>query len=402
MNIVIDEFNNNAGFSAFGNATIYPENELPDYIAGADNIKSTLFEFLENGDYVEKTGLNIDVTNYNYIICHFYSSRNHYAGARKMDSADFVYSVEFNDIELPYYFPVYNSLAPVVFQIPEMTAVTKIKINYLGNKTDRLFCSHCLAVQDELPLDIFVSTKDLIEKEIASIFNDGVLLGTVTTAPGDTEVSLSNINWQNLKHIDRYAVIKIDDTINSEIHTLANNDERYFKFEKDNDGERIINNFVDANIYLIVPVRYGVKQVEYNTPSISITGFNPESVLRGSKAEQIITTGQGNTSAYTRQNDQIQQHRIQVYCVDRKESNIMAIMSQIIRNVIAREILWINGWKFDIYYDGRPEFIEWAESDNPITGLMYTIILEVKEEIWQNQKLPETLTKNLSVQIQNS
>lgn len=400
MNLVIDEFNSNTGFIAYGNAQIYSENELSQYVAGPDNTKSVLFEFQENGDYIEKTGLNIDVTDYDYIICNFYSQKNKLAGARGNNYNDYVYKISFNNSIGDFFVTLYETLSPVVFQIISLDTIEQIKIEYIGNKLDRLSISHCLAVKDELPIDIFKSTQQLVLKEIENKLGDGVILGQATTNTGDREISLTGINYENLSYIDRYSVILITDGVNSEIHTLSDNDENFFKFEKDNDGEAIQNNFIDADVYLIIPVRFGIKEIEYNVPSIAITGYDPEPILRGGKIEQIKNSPQIGKTDYIRFDDQIQKHYIQIACIARMETNIMSFMSQVIRDVIAREILWINGWRFDIYFDGRPEFIEFSEAENPITGLVYTLVLEVKEEVWRNLKLPQTQTRNLTVKIQ--
>lgn len=392
MNIVIDELNSNTGFTASGTASIIvPENGIEDFIAGPDNSASVQFQFRQNGDYVEKTGLNIDVSNYQYAVCHFYSSFN------KLTTGKFTLMLDdthtFDIDTFPY-------LEDNYFRLDEINTITKIRITYTGNELDRLMCSHCLAVVDELPVDIFLSTQKLIEKEIFRRIGKGYLLGTVTANIGEEGIALNQISYNALQYIDRYAVIEIDDGTNSEKHVLEENDENYFSFGKLIDGETIQNNYTNANVYLIIPVRYGVKQLEYNTPSIAITGFAPVPVLRGGKIETVLTTREPGT-VYTRFNNQIQQHQIQVTCIDRFESELMAFMSQVIRDVIARETLWINGQRYDTYYEGQPEFIAFEEADNPISGLTYTMQLEIKEEIWPNVKLPRTISQNLTVQIQN-
>lgn len=400
MNIVIDEFNSNTGFSAFNTAQILTENELTNFIAGKDNTKSCLFEFKSSGDYIEKTGLTIDVTDYNYIVCHFYSSFNKYKGAELRDQSDFVYTITFNDTQDPFYIPLYSTLSDITFDIQDITTITKIKIEYLGTTLDRLFCSHCLAIYDELPLDVFLSTQSLIQDELTDKIGKGFLLGTINAAANDDIIEMQQINYQNLKYIDRYAVVNIDDTINTETHVLDNNDERFMKLGKDFDGQRVVNTYSNANIYLTVPVRFGVNQKDYNVPSINITGFDPTPILRGGKIENLKSTFQNNTTSYTRQFDQIYEYRVQIACIDRMETDTMSFMSQVVRDVIAREILWINGRKFDIYFDGKPEYIALTDNKDPIVGLIYTMVFELKEELWRNQKLQKTQTRGLTVTIQ--
>jgi hypothetical protein len=392
MNLIIDEFNSVTGFSAFGNASIItPENEISDFIAGPDNVKSVQFEFQGSGDYIEKTGLSIDVSSYDYAICHFYSSFNKYTKG--------IYKIAFNDTH-EFEIDTFNYMIDQYFRLNEVSTITKIKITYLGSGTDRLICSHCLAVYDEIPLDIWKAVQDLIEKEFTVKRGEGFLLGNITTASGEEGIALKQINDTALEYIDRYSVIKIKDGVNEESHVLDENNERIFTLGKLLDGSTIVNNFTNANLYLTIPVRYGNKQKEYNVPSIAITGFSPTAILRGGKIETVFNTKESGTT-YARQEDQIYQYFIQVACIDRFESENLTFMSKIVRDVIAREILWISGQKFDIDFNSEPEFIELTDTENPITGLVYTIKLELKEEIWINQKLPQTISQNLTIAPRN-
>lgn len=384
MNLVIDEFDSNNGFSAYNNATIYVENELPEYIAGSDNTKSCLFGFEGNGDYIEKI-VNIDVSNYDYVVLHFYSV------FQKLTNG--MYTIELDDNHI-FDIQLFEFLTDIMIDLSEIDVITKIKITYKGSIPDRLIVSHCLAVKDEIPLDIFKSVKSLLEKEIFEVLGEGYNLGTVNTLAGDEKISIA----QNT-YLDRYAVVKIEDSNNTETHCIDENNESYYTFSKMYDGEYIKNNFVDAFVYLTVPVRYGLKQSEYNTPSINITGYNPNPILRGGKVENVINTFEDGT-AYYRQDGQIQEHYIQITCIDRIESEVLTEISQIVRNCIAREVLWINGQKYDIFFEGRPEFIDLTDFENPVTGLVYTIKLEIKEQIWKSKKRPKTLSQNTIIEIQ--
>lgn len=387
MNLVIDEFNSTTGFIAYNNASIVGTVEISDFIAGYNNTASVQFEFSGEGDYIEKDGLSIDVSDYSYAVCHFYSSFS------KMTSG--LYTIAFNDIH-EFEIDLYPYLTFQYFALNEISTIEKIRITYYGTSLDRLICSHCLAVLDEIPVDMFVSIQNIIETEINDLIGDGFLLGTLDANSGDSQIALNQLAYTALEYIDRYSVIKIDDGVNSEVHVLEDNDERYFELEDAEDGNEIINDFTDANCYLTIPVRYGVKQQIYNTPSINITGYTPTPILRGGKVETVFTTKESGTS-YERKDDQIYEYRFQVACITRMENDIMTFMSKLVRDIIARKILWINGQKYDISFDGEPEFIELEGYDNTIVGLVYTIKLEVKEEIWKNQKLPKLISQNLTI-----
>jgi len=388
MNLVIDEFNSLSNFNAFNGANLVtPENEINEFIAGLTNLKSTQFEFANEGAYVEKDNLNINVADYDYAVCHFYSSYNKLSQGK--------YTITFNDNNI-FEIKLNKYLVDQYFSLKDIAVITKIKITYHGEGLDRLICSHCLAVKDELPYDIFEAIKASLEYDLNKLFGKGLLLGSISASAGQSEVSFKNIAYSALKYIDKYSVIEITEGDISERHVIEENDESFFKLGKLLDGKTIKNNFVDANVYLTVPVRHGIKHKEYNVPSISITGFDPDPILRGGKIERSVNTFEQDT-AYSMLDEQIYVYTIQVAGIDRAESDIMALISSVIRTFIAREILWLNGQKYDIFFDGKPEFIELAEAANPITGLVYTVKFEVKEEIWQNIKLQKTIEGNVLV-----
>jgi len=389
MNLVIDEFNSVTGFTAYNNATVVGTVEISDFIAGYHNTESVQFSFTDSGDYIEKDGLSIDVSDYSYVVCHFYSSFN--------KNTSGLYTIAFNDSH-EYEIDLFPYMIDQYFRLDEISTIEKIKITYYGTSFDRLICSHCLAVLDEIPVDIFISIQDLIETEITELIGNGFSLGTLDADSGDDEIALNQLADTALTYIDRHSVIKIEDGVNSETHVLEDNDERYFKLADGLDGDEIVNDFTDANCYLTIPVRYGVNQQIYNTPSISITGYTPNPILRGGKVETVFNTKEDG-SAYARKDDQIYEYMFQVACITRMENDILTFMSQLVRNVIARKILWINGQKYDISFNGEPEFIELEGYDSPIVGLIYIIKLEVKEEIWTNQKLVKLISQNLTVEI---
>jgi len=390
MNIIIDEFNDISGFTAFNTASkVTPENQMPDFIAGPDNTKSSQFKFLAAGDYIEKSGLSIDVTDYDYAICSFYSTFN------KLTSDAYTISFdgtnEFKLLLFPY-------MTDQTFRLDEIATITKIRITYLGNKTDYLICSHCLAVTDNLPVDVFKSFQSLLEKQIVNKTGLGFMLGTIDADAGDIGIALNQIADSDLDHIDRYAVILIDDSVHSEKHLLLENDERYFKFGKLLDGETIKYDYTDGNVYLTVPVRYGVSQKEYNTPSISISGFVNTPILRGGKIETVEDTFQLGSS-YARKDDQIYEYSIKIACIDRMESDLLLFMNQIVKDSISKERLWINGQRYHIYFDENAELVELHDAVNPIVALVYSAKLEIKEEIWESLKQPQTTSQNVTVTI---
>ena len=84
-----------------------------------------------------------------------------------------------------------------------------------------------IAELEEIPLDILKATKEHIDYYIGKSNPSGVLIGTASSVPGATSLTIANPSY-----LDRYGVIVIDDGSNNEIHQVEDNDAGVFQLNK--------------------------------------------------------------------------------------------------------------------------------------------------------------------------
>jgi hypothetical protein len=235
-----------------------------------------------------------------------------------------------------------------------------------------------------MPLDIYVATKTMLESELNVKYGNGIYIGKVSTIAGDLQIT----TIANHIYLERYAVLKIRDGINQEIHQIGNYNETIIKFTDLYDGDSIINNFTNADLYLIVPVEYGRDSKEIVLPSITIKGITPEPVYRGSALEDIFDTYRIDTTTKIRREGRIQKYEILVDC-ESHHMELINFMSKIVRDWIAKQIFWCNGLKLEINNEETPTEIEPTTADEFIPKIQYLFSIEIKEEIFprttQNQ-----------------
>jgi len=399
LKLTVEDFTTSTGWVASDatKVSVKALNELPDYIAGY-NTKSLVFEFKNDAlnEYIEKD-LSVspfDVTNYNELVFHVWSREHQNTGVGLVKASDFKYKLDIYSSE-GFLIGLSDHFQDITFDISEINTINKIRITALSNTGDFILFSEMLAVKDELPLDIFQGTKEAIENVIDNNYATQYPIGTVTASAGDTDIDITgNRNW-----IDKYAVITITDGVNSETHQIAENTEINFKFNSMYNGNSMLKNYTAANVYLKIPVGFGRSAKEIFLPGIAIWGMTPEPILRGSKLDKIYDTYKSDFSATERRDAQIQNHTILVDCEAREtQTEILADMSQLVRNFIAKEGLWINGKKFYIKHLGSPTFLEGLTKYNQINKIQWEFSVEVKEEIYSRTTIPAITTQNLTME----
>lgn len=361
------------------------------YIAGL-NDSSLMITFDE--DDTTRTATKtfttpFDVTNYENLIFSLYSFNK---GDSKLyiKSTDFAYKIDLDGVK-EFYVPFFDFFTDITIGIEDITEINQIKITPLHADTDTIIISEMIAEKEELPYDILFETKIAIDYYIQNEVNDGILIGTMTASPGDGEITINNPDY-----LERYGVIKIDDTINSEIHQVENNNANVFTINDNFDGNQIVNTFTNANCYLQFPSYVNPGQYEVRLPGISIWGINPEPILRGGKLDterEGFLVGGGSKE---RREGQIYKYTILIDCEARSQE-LIDIMSLAVRKLIAGESLWINGRNHDIYFTDPPVELKPTEGIDYFPKIQYSFDVEVKENINNRIDVPDTTTIDIVV-----
>jgi len=390
MKTIIDNIINTTGWSASGGASIYNVNEIPEFIAG-NNLSSLIVKFNGLNSYVEKT-YNVDVTDYKIFTLWISSrvlgnSQDNYIG-------DFKYKIDLGTGE-EFYVQLDDNFSPITLDISNVSTITKIKITALSAVEDYLFLSYAVASLDVFPLDILQSIKEQIEYNRDQFFNQR-LIGTITGSIGDKSITFG----ADIDFIDRYSVIEIDDGNNSEIHHLVRREGNTFTFSGLQDGKVLLNNYTSANVYLYYPVDFGMTQKEISLPSITLWGFSPEKEVVSSEFDlKYDTISVDNQTYQERRTGQFLNWSILIDCEDRESYEVLGELTNIIRIFLGKLIIWVNGRKVNIEYDGTVTELEATENHDIVPKVQYPISVQVKEEIYERQTVYKTETINVDVQI---
>jgi len=370
-------------------------NQIPAYIAN-ENDYSLMIQCIgdASGEYVQKTFTAIDISSYDEIVMWIYSTRLKNQGGQLTSYSDFKYSIDFNSTMTDFCIPTYNSFTPVVFDVRDLTTIDRIRITALHDESDYLFISSIIAYKDQIPLDIYKSFKTKVENRLTDMIGDGVSIGSTVVSDGDTELKITG----NKDYINKYSVVRIKDITNSEDHQLDENDESYYKINSMYDGDEIINDFAAGTVYLRIPVEYGMNR-EVLIPGIMIKGWQPTVVNRHNKQTKELYSYRADQTVNERKNPEIMNWNIEFHLEARHEQ-IMQIMSDAVRQSIESELLWINGKRYQVNFQGDPAVIDPIMPEDLVYKKVYTCIVEIQEYFDEGITLPNTttLTNNIYVE----
>lgn len=378
MKTQVEQFVSSADWTPSGTGTVavHLENEHEQYIAGG-LAKSLIFSFPVGNlnEHIEKTiAPAIDVSDKDVLVFSVFSFRRAQPGYRK--AADFQYRLHLSATE-SIDFPTWGSFTDITVPLGAIASIDRVRLEALHNEKDFLVCSYMLAVRDELPRDIFVSLKESLESVAAELLGKGVQIGTVTAAAAASSIQIVG----DARFAQQYAVLRIDDGVNSEVHMLAENDETDFQLDPDVfDGGQLLNAFTAAPVYLTFPIEFARFSTEILLPGIVIWGLDPEPVGRTSQLAKQTVAHDG-VGFSVRREGQLLRYQIPIHIMAR-QAELFAEATRIVRRVLSRNVLWVNGRKHDVTFDIKPIETELvAESVDQLHEIQHMVNIEVREEI---------------------
>jgi len=396
MNIVIDNLDAVTGWTAAGGASIYGVNAISECIAG-DLAGSLMFKFEGTGSYVEKIFTAIDVSAYDMLTLHVWSRMKGNDDYRNY--TDFAYKIKFGATGKEYLLPVFSEFTDVSFDIADFGTIDSIHIEALTSSEDYLVVSFLVASHDEMPLDIYNAIKTKLENYIAATYRLAYPAGQIQ--PGvSSEDCITFI--QDPAWIQRYSKILITDGNNSEYHHINKKSGKTVYFSTYFDSVTLKNSFDTGTwVYLAIDVGYGKLQTEIILPSITIWGFTPEQTPIESDVQDDFDSWKPDGSVAVSRTGQWFKYSLLIDC-ENDSMELVAVMSEIARMMIAQKTLWINGKRCCMYFGGLPTFIEPADISNNLPKIQYPITVEIKENVWAKQRVPklvtETTTMNITIQ----
>jgi len=392
LKLVIDNLDSSTGWVVNSPSTIQ-EIEFKNLIAGLnDKSLQIIFDSSDSVRTATKTfSTSFDVTNYKTLILNIWSERKGNSGIY-IKPADFMYKIALNGSD-EFYIPVHECFTDVEIGIADVNQLTQLKITPLHSDTDTIVISEMVAELEEIPLDILEAVKEHVDYYIEKDQGQGILLGTVTTSPGDTTITMNTPDY-----LDRYAVIQIDDGVNDETHQVDDNNAGTFQINDNFDGNSIINTFVAASVYLTFPTYINPGQYEIRLPGISIWGIEPEPIIRGGKLDTQRDSWKSNGVSKERVEGQIYRYTILITC-EARNHELIDIMTRAVRRLIAGESLWINGRRHDISFTGPPsELPSNSAGIDYMPQVQYSLDVEVKENINDRETVQPVSVINTTVE----
>lgn len=375
MILEIETFNTNSGWSSPGNVSVHGLNEHKEYISGYyDN--SLMFYFSSNGlnDYIEKTfGSPIDVSGYDEIVVSLFSTRQNSDSFRKF--SDFKYVIDFGTSK-QFYAATWGSFTDITLDISSISTIERIRIICLHNDGDYLVCSNMVAVKDEVPLDLYQSLKTGLEYYRDNLFTEsGRQIGNLTGTIGDSQITVTNdTSW-----LESYVVVKIKEGANSEIHQLISGSGATFQLGDLYDGPSLINTYTNADVYIYFPIELNQNDKEIIYPGISVKGFIPQPIQRYSLKDKFVESYDGNNYK-VKNKGMLEEWRIQID-VESRDYELIANMTKIVRRLLSKNVLWINGRKHDILWDEIASEVNPIESVDFVPKMVYLITISIIEDI---------------------
>ena len=371
------------------------ENEFKDYIAGL-NSKSLMIKFDKNDSVKTATktfSSPFDVTNYDTLVFSIWSKNK---GKQIYNKAsDFNYKIKIDSTN-EYYIQIYETMSDVSIGIEDVTEITQIQITALHNEEDYIIISEMIAEKEESAYDVLNAVKEHIDYYIDNEYEDGIsIASSITATSGNNYIDIAG----NPFFIGRYTVIKIKEGSIEEIHQIHNNNGSRFFFNSNYNGKTIQNTFTNATIYIIFPCYFNHGQLEIRLPGIAIWGISPESKLTDAKLyTEIDTYSVNNDNFKGRQIGQILVYTILID-IESYSTELLEKLAQVVRKFIARESLWINGRRHDIFFSGTSIEQRPTIGIDIIPKIQYSMTVEVRENINNRVTMPKTSVLNLQVDI---
>lgn len=384
--LTVDHVNSLTGWSISAESSIQL-NQFNDYIAGInDNSLLAEFSSLDTTRVLTKTFSSIDVTNYETLVLSL-GSENY--GKTNFDDLEFFYKIKINATD-EYYLPIKDTFTDINISLMGVSTLNRIDITAIHTGSDYLWLSEIILEEENVILDMMDSVVEHIEYELNESVGDGILLGLVSGTTGDLSIESPDASY-----IEQYAVLLIDDGNNSEVHQIDDIDHiGNITFKSTFDGNELLNDYTDADIYLTFPIEINPDERNIKIPGIVVWGFVPTPIYRTGKLDTIIDAYKLDGSFIVRNEGQLMTVPIQIDC-EARQASLLDIMSRAIRFWLEKETAWVNG---------RFHEIDWSEpavESQPQTGMdiipkvQYNLNIETKEIFSSREALaPVTDTEN--------
>jgi hypothetical protein len=294
-----------------------------------------------------------------------------------------------------FYVPAFRDMAHVEIPMDGIGNITKLKVIALHTGTDAVVLSNARLVTDEMPLDMLLATKGGIESEIHSLIGDGIGIGTATLVSGSLEATI-NTDWS---FVERYAVLRFVGTGIDETHQIINAVGNVVQFGTLYDGKTILNSGA-VTVSIVVPVEVGRYDREIVLPGVLVWYSGPTPEPRTNRIEERVRSA-SDTALFTKRDGLSVLWRITLNN-DARSAELVAIITQAIRNFLGKSVLWVHGKKLWFEWKEPAASVEPTEAYDIVPNSAYSIDIQIKEETWQRKRVTKSSAATLTIVPENA
>lgn len=304
---------------------------------------------------------------------------------------DFDYKIKINnDNNLIFYIPTLPDFDQMQTNITGITEISSVEIIMTTDNEDYLIISNVGIYQSLFPVDIYTG----IKKELNLAFaNKYMFLGLITAQVDDLTMVLPNDIY-----LERYATIIISSIAGTEIHQIDEINAEYVSFLDLYDGKKMKFTHVDAEMRLYIPIVVGTSQREASFPSVTLWGADPEIVQLDTDINQVITAFEENQFRIQTQSNPFK-YTILITC-HAKHDEILQMMSTVVRHMLKRNQIWVNGFKIYIQQDDGAQQFDPTIPVEIEPQVQYRATVEIHEFIADPKILPVATTINNRITIE--
>jgi hypothetical protein len=141
-------------------------------------------------------------------------------------------------------------------------------------------------------------------------------------------------------------------------------------------------------------------QKEFIDTSLSIWGLSPEWIIKETDVQEDLDTWKINGSVNSSITGKWYKYNLLIDC-ESHSVELLSILSNIVKIILGRHQIWVNGKCCTIRQVGNPAMIEPTEIVSNIPKIQFTAEIEIKENIWIKTRLPNVVTITNDYIIQN-
>lgn len=393
MKLQLDPASSLTGWSISAESSI-SLNEFEDKIAGInDNSILAFFSSADTTRVLTKSFTEIDLTDWDTLILSL-ASENY--GKDSYDNLEFFYKIRINGTD-EYFLPIKSTFTDINIALDGADPLDRIEIEAIHGGDDYIWLSEIVLEKENVTIDMMNAVKEHIEYELENMVGDGLNLGTASGSAGDISIQSPDASY-----IEQYAVIKLTDGNNEEVHQIDDIDQvGGITFMSTYDGKSLKNDYTDADVLLQFPISINPDEREIRLPGIVVWGFVPTPVYRTGKLEKVIDAYKADGSFLQRDEGQLMTIPIQIDC-EARQASLLDKCARAVRYWLEKKVVWVNGRFHEL------DWVDPAIETQPPTGIdiipkvQYNLNIETQEIFSERELISAAGEATITVNIRSN